>query len=62
MGLLKDKHAEPVLKGIYLDGKWQSVFFERIEVKNKLLPSFGQRSQVSIAINIDGLSFQNLPE
>lgn len=43
-----------------LDGKWQSVFFERIKVKNKLLSSFGQRGQVSIAINVDGLSFQNL--
>lgn len=51
-----------MLKMIYLDGKWQSVFFERIEVKNKLLNSFGKRGQVSIAINEYGLSFQDLPE
>lgn len=44
----------------YLDGEWQSIFFESIKIKNKLLSSFSQRGQISIAININGFSFQNL--
>lgn len=46
----------------YLDGKWQSIFFESIKVKNKLLSSFGKRGQVSITVDINRFSFQNLLE
>lgn len=42
---------------IYLDGKWQSIFFESIKVKNKLLSSFGKWGQISITININRFSF-----
>lgn len=44
----------------YLDREWQSIFFESIKIKNKLLSSFSQRGQISIAININRFSFKNL--
>lgn len=59
---IKKKSTGSVLKVIYLDGKWQSIFFESIKVKNKLLSSFGKWGQVSITININRFSFKNLLE
>ena len=56
------KSTESLLKVIYLDGKWQSIFFESIKIKNKLLSSFGKWGQVSITININRFSFKNLLE
>lgn len=44
----------------YLDRKWQSIFFESIKIKYKLLSSFCQRGKIPIAIHIDRFSFQNL--
>lgn len=49
-----------ILFFFYLDREWQSIFFESIKIKNKLLSSFSQRGQISIAININRFSFKNL--
>lgn len=44
----------------YLDAEWQTVLFESVKVQNQQLASFGQWSQVAIAIHIDGPTLQNL--
>lgn len=47
---------------LYLYVERKSVFLEGVEVKNQLLPAFGKRRQVSIAIHIDRLALENLQE
>lgn len=44
----------------HLDAEGQPVLLEGVEVQNQLLTSFSQRSQVSVAIHIDGSSLQDL--
>lgn len=44
----------------YLHTEGQAVLLEGVEVENQLLTSFSQRSQVPIAVHIDGPSLQNL--
>lgn len=44
----------------YLHTKGQAVLLEGVEVENQLLTGFSQRSQVPIAVHIDGPSLQNL--
>lgn len=49
-------------KILYLHGERKSVFLEGVEIKYKLLSTFGQRRQVAIAVHMDGLALQNLNE
>lgn len=44
----------------YLHAEWQTVLFESVKVQNQQLTGFSQRSQVAIAIHVDGPPLQNL--
>lgn len=44
----------------YLHIERKSVFLEGVEIKNQLLPTFGQRGQVAVAIDVDRLALENL--
>lgn len=45
---------------LYLHVERKSIFLEGVEVKNQLLPTFGERGQVAIAVHVDRFAFENL--
>jgi len=46
----------------YLDTEGKTILLEGVEVENQLLTTFRQRSQVSVAVHVDGPALQNLRE
>lgn len=45
-----------------LDVEWESVLFEGIEVEDELLATLCQRTDVTVAFYMNGLTLQNLRE
>lgn len=54
----RKERLEDKISYLHVEGK--PVFLEGVEVKNQLLPTFGERRQVAVAVHMDGLALQDL--